>query len=133
MLIKNLAMMGFCLLMFSFSVNAEILLYSSNNDFKGCLDCNRYDNKSVCNRYGTFGSRYSADSIWSRYGLGGRYNSDSPFSLYGQGLKMVDKEGNFYGYFSISTGGEKKVRKFLKYIWESTDGDYGEMRDLFCD
>lgn len=125
--------MSFCLLMCSFSVNAEILLYSSNNDFKGCLDCNHYDDKSICNRYGDFGSRYSDNSVWSRYGLGSRYNPDSPFARYGQGLKMVDKEGNFYGYFSISTGGEKKIRDFLTNLWESADGDYGAMRDLFCE
>ena len=133
MSIRNITTVVFCLLIFSYSVNAEILLYSSNDEFKGCLDCNRYDDKSVCNRYGDFGSRYSDDSIWSRYGLGSRYEGDSPFSRYGQGLKMVDKEGNFYGYFSISAGGEKKMRKLLKNMWESTDGDYSAMRDLFCD
>lgn len=133
MSIRNITMVVFCLFTFSYSVNAEILLYSSDNEFKGCLDCGRYDSKSVCNRYGNFGSRYSGDSIWSRYGLGSRYNGDSPFSRYGQGLKMVDKEGNFYGYLSISANGERKMRKLLKNMWESTSGDYSAMRDLFCD
>ena len=117
----------------TFSVRAEILLYSSDNEFKGCLDCSRYDDKSVCNRYGDFGSRYSDDSIWSRYGLGNRYNSDSPFARYGTGLKMVDKQGNFFGYFSISAGGEKKMREYLRDLWEHTSGDYRQMRDLFCE
>ena len=133
MSIRTITTIVVFLLPFSCSVNAEILLYSSNNEFKGCLDCNRYEDKSVCNRYGDYGSRYSDDSIWSGYGLGNRYPDDSPFSRYGQGLKMVDKEGNFYGYFSISAGGEKKMQKLLKNIWESADGDYSAMRDLFCD
>ncbi len=133
MLIRNIVTIVFFLLMSSYSVNAEILLYTSNNQFKGCLDCNRYDDKSVCNRYGNFGSRYNTDSIWNRYGLGSRYEDESPFSRYGQGLKMVDKEGNFYGYFSISVGGENRTRQLLRNIWEVTDGDYSAMRDLFCD
>ena len=132
MSIKNITAF-FCLLTFSYSVNAEILLYSSDNEFKGCLDCSRYDSNSVCNRYGDFGSSYSGDSIWSRYGLGSRYNGDSPFARYGQGLKMVDNSGNFYGYFSISSGGERDMRKLLRNLWESTNGDYRAMRDQFCD
>ena len=132
MSIKNITAI-FCLLTFSYSVNAEILLFSNDNEFKGCLDCSRLDRKSVCNRYGDFGSRYSDNSIWSRYGLGSRYNGDSPFARYGQGLKMVDNAGNFYGYFSISSGGEKNMRKLLENLWESTNGDYSMMRDQFCD
>ena len=56
----------------------------------------------------------------------------SPFSKYGSGLKIVDRQGNFYGYFSRSYGGETKVRKILNTLWENTDGDYDLMRDTYC-
>ena len=124
----------YLILIFSAStMRADILLFTESNEFRGCFDCSRYDSDSICNRYGNYGSRYSSDSIWSRYGAGSRYNSDSPFARYGTGLKIVDNAGNFHGYFSISSGGERRFRKYLRELWDVTSGDYGEMRDLFCD
>ena len=112
---------------------ADLLLYSDDNKFHGCLDCNRYDSDSVCNKYGDYGSKYSADSIWSKYGMGSKYEDASPFSKYGNGLKIVDRQGGFYGYFSRSYNGDTKMRKLLNDLWDVADGDYDEMRDRFCD
>lgn len=111
---------------------SELLLFSDDGKFHGCLDCNKYDDGSVCNKYGKFGSKYEDKSIWSKYGVGSKYEDSSPFSKYGTGLKIVDRQGNFYGYFSISYGGERKMRKMLKNLWDSTGGDYTLMRDIFC-
>jgi len=50
---------------------AEALLLfdgKTGTEFAGCLNCNRYEESAVCNRYGDFGSRYSDTSIWNRYG-----------------------------------------------------------------
>jgi hypothetical protein len=115
------------------SASAEVLLFSNDNKNHGCLDCSQYDSESVCNRYGTYGNKYSSDSIWSQYGTGSRYNSSSPFNRYGNGLKMVDRSGMFYGVFSIGSSGQKDIRRILEDIWESSDGDYETMRDRFCD
>lgn len=115
------------------TAKANILLFNNQNEFRGCLDCSRYSSDSVCNRYGTYGSRYSSSSIWNRFGAGSRYNSDSPFNRYGTGLKMVDNAGNFYGYLSMSISGERRMRNYLRELWEVTGGDHGEMRDIFCD
>jgi hypothetical protein len=114
-------------------VNADLLLFSDDQTFHGCLDCGKYDSNSVCNKYGSYGSKYSSDSIWSKYGVGSKYNGDSPFSKYGTGLKVVDRQGGFYGYLSRAYGGDPKMRKFLNNIWDITNGDYDEMRDIFCD
>lgn len=115
------------------TTQADILLFTKSNEFRGCFDCSKYDSDGICNRYGDYGSRYSSDSIWNRYGAGSRYDSDSPFSRYGTGLKMVDRAGNFYGYLSMSSGGERRTRNYLRELWDVTSGDYAEMRDLFCD
>ncbi len=112
---------------------ADVLLFNDSNDFRGCLDCSRFDSDAICNRFGNYGNRFSSDSIWNRFGAGSRFDSDSPFSRFGTGLKMVDRAGNFYGYLSMSIGGDIKMRRYLKDIWEKTNGDYGEMRDIFCD
>ena len=113
-------------------VFADYLLFSDDNDFHGCLDCSKYDSNSVCNKYGEYGSKYNSNSIWNKYGIGSKYNNSSPFSKYGTGLKVVDRDGNFYGYFSIGYGGERKLRKLLEGLWDATDGDYDAMRDMFC-
>ncbi len=112
---------------------ADLLLFSDNQNFHGCLDCGKYDSNSVCNKFGNYGSKYSSDSIWNKYGVGSKYNSDSPFSKYGQGLKIVDRQGGFYGYLSRSYVGERKMRIFLNRIWDAAGGDYDEIRVLFCD
>ena len=121
------------LFLFSSAASAEIYLFTDSNEYRGCLDCSRYSSDSICNRYGNFGNRYSSDSIWSRYGAGSRYDNDSPFSRYGSGLKMVDDSGGFYGYMSMSVGGERRMRNYLRDLWEITSGNYQEMRDIFCD
>lgn len=113
-------------------VEAKLLLYSSDNNYHGCLDCSRYDSDSICNRYGTYGSRYNSDSIWNRYGIGSRYNSESPFSRYGQGLKIVDESGGFYGYLNIGYGGATIYSRILRRLYEDLD-DRSEVRDAFCD
>lgn len=114
-------------------VNADLLLFSNDNEFFGCLDCGRYDDDSICNRYGDYGSRYSDKSIWNRYGVGSRYDDNSPFNRYGTGLKIVDRDGNYYGYFSRSYSADSKTRNVLNDLWDSADGDYQEMRDIWCD
>ena len=112
---------------------ADILLYSTNEKFHGCLDCSRYDSESVCNRYGTFGNKYSSESIWNRYGVGSRYDASSPFNRYGEGLKMLDRQGSFLGVFSLGSSGSRTMRDVLQQVWDSSNDDYDVMRDRFCD
>lgn len=114
-------------------VSAEILLFTDDNEFRGCLDCSRYDTDSVCNRYGAYGSRYQSDSIWNRYGAGSRYDADSPWNRYGTGLKMVDRSGGFYGYLSMSSNGVREYRNVLRELYDNYNGDLNEIRDVFCD
>tara|TARA_B100000780_G_scaffold167276_1_gene117122 strand:+ start:238 stop:645 length:408 start_codon:yes stop_codon:yes gene_type:complete len=128
---KSVFLVG--LIFFCQTAFAELLLFSDDQTFHGCMDCGSYDSSSVCNKYGNYGNKYSSDSIWSKYGAGNKYNNESPFSKYGSGLKVVDRQGGFYGYLSRSYGGDPNMRKFLNDIWEITGGDYDEMRDIFCD
>ena len=113
-------------------IEAKLLLYSSDDNYHGCLDCSSVDPESICNRYGTYGSRYSSDSIWNRYGIGSRYNSESPFNRYSQGLKIVDESGEFYGYLNIGILGATEYSKNLKILYEDLD-DHSEVRDAFCE
>ncbi len=113
--------------------NAEILLFNSSNEYRGCLDCSRFDSNSICNRFGTYGNRFNSESIWNRFGAGNRFDSESPWGRFGTGLKMVDREGNFYGYLSISINGERNYRDLFRQLHENYDGDLNAIRDAFCE
>ena len=77
---------------------------SGHDVYLGCLNCNKYDSSSIWNEYGSYGSKYNSKSIWNNYGTyGSKYNTNSPWNSYGNYPPVVvDKEGNFYGYFTVN-------------------------------
>ena len=96
-------------LLLSFSLHAkEFQIYggSGHDVFLGCIGCNEYSSNSICNGYGTYGSEYSAKGMFNEYaGFGNEYSSNSPWNEYSSSNDvpvLVDKEGNFYGYFTIN-------------------------------
>lgn len=117
--------------------DVALLLFdgSTGRTFAGCLNCNRYDDASVCNRYGDFGSRYSETSIWNRYGkFGSRYEDNSPWNRYGEGLRIVDPSGNYYGRLSLSRYDQSRLPlvQALLEAHEAMD-DLDALRDLLCE
>ena len=116
----------------SSEIGAEIFLFSSGNQFHGCLDCEESDLHSICNRYGKFGSLYQSTSIWNANGIGNVGRRDSPFSDMGIGLKMADTQGNFKGNLSISDKGDKEYSHSLKVIWGANQENYSAVRNDFC-
>ncbi|MBL6895076.1 MAG: hypothetical protein ISR26_08760 [Porticoccaceae bacterium] len=116
----------------SSEISAEIFLFSSGNQFHGCLDCEESDQHSICNRYGKFGSLYQSTSIWNANGIGNVGRRYSPFSDMGIGLKMADTQGNFKGNLSISEKGDKEYSQSLKVIWGANQENYSAVRNDFC-
>lgn len=58
-------------------------IFAQDNSFLGLINTNSFDSDSVCNPYGTYGSKYSSTSIWNEYGsYGSDYASYSAFSDY---------------------------------------------------
>jgi hypothetical protein len=117
--------------------DAALLLFDgeTGRDFAGCLNCNRYDEAAVCNRYGEYGSRYSDLSIWNRYGqFGSRYEDNSPWNRYGQGLRVVDQNGNYYGRFTLSRTDQSRL-PLVQAILEAHGNvdDLDDLRDLLCE
>jgi len=83
-----------------------------NNDvYLGCLNCDKYNSNSIWNAYGTYGSKYNSNSIWNAYGTyGSKYNSYSPWNAYSSDPPVVvDKEGNFCGYFTVNAYKDKRA------------------------
>ena len=90
--------------------------------YLGCLNCDRYNASSIWNEYGTFGSQYNAKSIWNEYGAyGSGYSSTSPFNSYANYPPViVDKDGNFYGYFTVNEYKSKRADfKLVNIIYEN--------------
>ncbi len=69
------------------SANQPIFsIVATNGQFLGVVSPDTYDNKSLCNRYGNYGSRYSDSSIFNHYSdYGSRY---SDLSAYNNRAKM---------------------------------------------
>lgn len=83
----------------------------SHDTYLGCLNCSDMDKNSIWNEYGTYGSSYNANSIWNEYGTyGSEYNQYSPWNAYSSNPPViVDKEGNFYGYFTVNEYKDKRA------------------------
>ena len=120
--------------------NVALLLFDAetSTQFAGCLNCNRHDYSSICNRHGDYGSRYSEASIWNRYGaFGSRYEESSPWNRHGDGLIIVDHDGNFYGHFSLNRHaryGQSRVQLVQSLLRLYEEGiELDEIRDLLCD
>ena len=69
------------------AASQAIYLFSDDDQYLGCYNCNQYDTDAVCNEYGNYGSSYSSYSPWNEY------SSSGP--------KMVDGNGNFTAAFQL--------------------------------
>lgn len=116
-------------------VNGQTLLIfgGDNHDvYLGCLNCSKYDSSSIWNKYGDHGSKYNSECIWNKYGdYGGKYSSNSPFNKYASNPPvLVDREGNFYGYFTADKYHSKRTTNKLALLiienWEAISEDVGE-------
>ena len=94
-----------------FSQTLHIYGGQNHDEYLGCLNCNNYDKNSIWNEYGTYGSSYNSKSIWNEYGTyGSEYNANSPWNSYGSNPPViVDKDGEFYGYFTVNESKAKRA------------------------
>lgn len=102
----------------TFAQNLHLYGGKNHDEYLGCLDCNSYDINSIWNEYGTYGNNYNLKSIWNEYGTyGNPYNAYSPWNAYGSNPPVVvDKEGNFYGYFTVNEYGAKRAEFSLALL-----------------
>lgn len=120
------------------TIQAQTLhIYGGDNRsvYLGCLNCNKYDSKSIWNAYGTHGLKYNSKSIWNEYGTyGGKYSRHSPFNAYADNPPaLVDNNGNFYGYFTVRSYYQQRaefslVMTIYQY-WEFIKEDVGAWYD----
>jgi hypothetical protein len=103
---KRVFLVALVLILATTTFGQTLHLYGGKNhdDYLGCLNCDKSSSNSIWNAYGTYGSKYNSNSIWNAYGTyGSKYNSYSPWNSYSNDPPViVDKEGNFYGYFTMN-------------------------------
>lgn len=109
--------------------NTKLMLFGGNNNdvYLGCLSCSKYDQDSVSNTYGEFGSSYHSDSIFNSYGeYGSSYSQYSACNSYAANPPVaVDSNGNFYGYLTLNNS-KQLIQKNQEQI-------YSWLADEVCD
>lgn len=123
--------------MFTFSQTLHLYGGDNHDVYLGCLNCSNYDSDSIWNEYGTYGSSYNSKSIWNAYGTyGSEYNSYSPWNSYSNDPPVVvDKDGGFYGYFTVNEYKSDRadfdlaliIYKYHDKIREDVSGWYDEI------
>lgn len=130
--------LSLCVIIANFTFAQTLLLYggSNNDQFLGCMNCDKYDKNSIWNEYGTYGSKYSSTSIWNKYGsYGGQYSQYSPFNPYtSKAPVIVDSRGEFYGHLSANKYHNKRATSKLALViteyWEKIGENSSEAYDL---
>lgn len=81
--------------------------------YLGCINCSKYDANSIWNENGTYGNQNNENSIWNKNGTYG--NENSLYSPWNNNTTskfipvVVDKEGKFYGYFTVNPFNSKRA------------------------
>ncbi len=134
-----LAAIAFVLAPHGNAVSQELQLFGGQGHdvFLGCFDCSAYDSESICNEYGA-GNKYASAGIFNTYGsFGSSYSSSSPWNRYSTSQDvpvLVDKQGGFYGYFTINEFRADAVgfASELAQMHDIADGDLDVVQRLLC-
>lgn len=132
-------LIGFCMTTYimPFAHAQTLQIYGGRNHdtYLGCLNCNKFDAASIWNAYGSHGSKFQPHSIWNRFGeFGNAYSQYSPFNTYASNPPViVDRQGNFYGYFTINTYHHKRADfdlvKVIYRFWKLIPDDVSKWYD----
>ena len=88
---------------YSYLLGTNIFASDENNTFLGNISNNRFEQNSILNRYGTYGSRYSNTSIFNQYCLfGGEYSQFSPFNQYSNTPPKISQRNQFVAWLTVN-------------------------------
>jgi len=118
----------------------DLLLFGGTNhdQFLGCLNCNSFERDSVCNQFGA-GNEFSASSIFNEFGtFGNSFSLSSPWNEFSTSKAvpvLVDRAGNFYGYFTINDFRSDAVPfvSELSRIHGIANGNLSVVRNIICE
>lgn len=122
------------------ALSNELLLFGGdgNRDYLGCLVCSEYRSDSVCNEFGTYGNEFGSN-MWNEFSspYGNEFSSCSPWNEFSTSTcvpVLVDRQGNFYGYFTVNYHRSNAVSfaENLNRIYKSQNEDVEKTRELIC-
>jgi hypothetical protein len=84
----------------------------NNKTFLGCLSCPETDLDSLFNRFGTYGSRFAANSILNRFGpFGSKFAPFSPCNVSSTTPPViVDDDGEDYGELTLNRDSPRQAK-----------------------
>lgn len=78
--------------------NTPVILVGQDGAFLGVVSNDQYADKSICNRYGNFGSRYSSTSVLDKYEqYGDTYSNLSAYNPNAQQPPLIIQNGQPIG------------------------------------
>ena len=97
------------------SQNLHLYGGSDYTEYLGCLDCSRFDSKSIWNAFGDYGSSFSNTSIWNDLNNYGDDNNPlSPWNtVSNKAPKIIDASGKFQGYLTANPSLKEKSNSRL--------------------
>jgi hypothetical protein len=127
------------MLLLSDPAHAELLLFGGDGHdiFLGCLDCGEFGSDSICNDFGK-GNEFDSNSIFNEFGtFGSEFSISSPWNEYSSDKSvpvLVDKKGNFYGYFTINVFRSDAIgfAENLAKMHKLAKGDLKIVRVVLC-
>ncbi len=84
-----------------YALDGTSYLVADDGTFLGDISSNSYASDSICNSYGSYGSKYETDSIRNEYGTyGNEYSSKSPYNEYTSTPPKIIQSGRVVGYLT---------------------------------
>jgi len=86
------------------SLKGDSCIVAHDDTFLGKLNPNRYDNESIFNKDGPYGSQYSGTSIFNRYSsYGSPYSKLSPYNRLSNTPPKIYLKGKQIGFLTVNT------------------------------
>jgi hypothetical protein len=103
---------------FNFSVFEGGEIIASDGQFLGILSNDKYNAKSIANKYGTYGSKYNTNCIWNKYSsYGSEYSNKSPYNRYTSKPPVICRGGKVVAYLTVNTSLSPRVDPNQLMVW----------------
>ena len=84
-----------------YALDGTSYLVADDGTFLGDISSNSYASDSICNSYGSYGSKYESDSIRNEYGTyGSKYSNDSAYNKYTSTPPKIIQSRRVVGYLT---------------------------------
>jgi hypothetical protein len=131
---KNTLLLLLLIASSSYASSQNLHLYGGADytEYLGCMDCSRFDSKSIWNAFGDYGSNFSNTSIWNDLNNYGDPNNPlSPWNkVSNKAPKIIDDAGKFQGYLtanpSVKERSNSRLATELTKNYKDIPGDLGK-------